>query len=176
VRVTNLSNDRSVVVRVNDRGPYHQDRIIDVSVKTAILLGFYTGGVAPVRVEYLGTAPLEGSDDGMLIATLRRGEPAPTPSLVRVASTKPWVSNVPLPSQRPYSLGDGQAMTSAQPENDAPGVFRASAVDYNKPVRANVTAPIRPAVSAYAPALPDRQNGDLVLPAVTPAANARGLN
>ncbi len=53
-RVTNLSNNRSVIVRVNDRGPYHSDRVIDVSVKTAILLGFYGSGLAPVRVEYVG--------------------------------------------------------------------------------------------------------------------------
>src|SRR5215470_1085974 len=59
VRVTNLSNNRSVIVRVNDCGPYRSDRVIDVSVKTAILLGFYSNGVAPVRVEYVGTAPLE---------------------------------------------------------------------------------------------------------------------
>jgi rare lipoprotein A len=161
VRVTNLSNNRSVIVRLNDRGPYHPDRIIDVSVKTAILLGFYTSGVAPVRVEYVGTAPLEGSDDGMLIATLRQGEAAPAPSLVRVATAKPWMRNVPLPSQRPYSLGDGHAAPDSRPENDTPSVLRTSAV----------TAPLRPAASAYAPALPDRQNGDLALPALTPAAN-----
>src|SRR5215470_12411549 len=110
VRVTNLANNRSVIVRVNDRGPYHPDRIIDVSVKTAILLGFYTDGVAPVRVEYVGKAPLEGSDDTMLIATLRQGEPAPAPSLVRVASAK-LPRNVPIPLQRPYSLGEGSSNT-----------------------------------------------------------------
>jgi rare lipoprotein A len=113
VRVTNLSNNRSVIVRVNDRGPYHADRIIDVSVKTAVLLGFYGSGLAPVRVEYVGAAPLEGSDDSMLIATLREGQPAPPPPLVRVASTKPFVPelaarNVPMPPGRPYLLGEGQ--------------------------------------------------------------------
>ncbi len=107
VRVTNLDNNKSVIVRVNDRGPYHDDRIIDVSVKTAQLLGFYTSGVARVRVEYMGTAPLEGSDDNMLIATLRQGEPAPMPSLLRVTSAKSLVprSNIPVPVERPWSLG-----------------------------------------------------------------------
>src|SRR5215831_10013096 len=123
-RVTNLSNNRSVIVRVNDRGPYHSDRVIDVSVKAAILLGFYSSGVAPVRVEYVGKAPLEGSDDKMLIATLRQGEPAPVPSLIRVASTKPFVPelatlnvrrNVPLPSDRPYSLGEGLLLSNYRP-------------------------------------------------------------
>src|SRR5215470_2397894 len=90
-RVTNLSNHKSVIVRVNDRGPYNGDRLIDVSMRAANLLGFYGSGLAPVRVEYVGRAPLEGSDDNMLMATLRQGEPAPTPSLVRLASAKPFM-------------------------------------------------------------------------------------
>jgi rare lipoprotein A len=110
VRVTNLDNTKSVIVRVNDRGPYHADRIIDVSVKTAQLLGFYGAGVARVRVEYVGTAPLEGSDDNMLIATLRQGQPAPAPSLVRVAAAKPLLPrSVPVPMERPWGLGQGSA-------------------------------------------------------------------
>ena len=165
VRVTNLSNNRSVVVRVNDRGPYHPDRIIDVSVKTAVLLGFYTSGVAPVQVEYVGTAPLEGSDDSMLIATLREGEPAPSPSLLRVAATK-LPRRVPIPSQRPYSLGEGPAASNSRPENEDASAARTSAVDYSRPVTANVaTGLIRPAVSAYAPALPDMRGSDRFLPA-----------
>src|SRR5438067_4824855 len=76
VRVTNLANGRSIVVRVNDRGPYAHDRLIDVSVRTAELLDFYGHGVARVKVEYVGRAPLEGSDDRKLIATLREGSPA----------------------------------------------------------------------------------------------------
>jgi rare lipoprotein A len=108
VRVTNLDNNKSVIARVNDRGPYHADRLIDVSVKTAQLLGFYSAGVARVRVEYLGIAPLEGSDDNMLIATLRQGQPAPAPSLVHVAAAKPMTSrNVPVPLERPWGLGQG---------------------------------------------------------------------
>ena len=165
VRVTNLSNNRSVIVRVNDRGPYHPDRIIDVSVKTAVLLGFYTSGVASVRVEYVGTAPLEGSDDNKLIATLREGEPAPPPSLLRVASTK-LPRTVPIPSQRPYSLGEGPAAWNSRPENEDASAARTSAVDHGRPVTANVaTGPIRPAVSAYAPALPDMRGSDRFLPA-----------
>ena len=125
VRVTNLSNARSVIVRVNDRGPYHADRVIDVSVRAATVLGFYGSGLAPVRVEYVGTAPLEGSDDTMLMATLREGEQAPPPSLVRVVSAKPFVAetpsragvlrNVPVPPDRPYSLGDGQMHSNYRP-------------------------------------------------------------
>ncbi len=57
VRVTNLANRRSLVVRVNDRGPYVGHRVIDVSAKTAKLLGFYDHGLAKVKVEYVGRAP-----------------------------------------------------------------------------------------------------------------------
>jgi rare lipoprotein A len=85
-RVTNLSNGRSLVVRVNDRGPYHSDRIIDLSMKASQLLDFYGRGTAWVRVEYLGRAPIEGSDDRVLEATLRIDEPAPYPGSVKTAA------------------------------------------------------------------------------------------
>jgi peptidoglycan lytic transglycosylase len=62
VRVTNLANRRSLVVRVNDRGPYVGRRLIDVSARTAKLLGFYDRGLAKVKVEYVGRAPLRGAD------------------------------------------------------------------------------------------------------------------
>jgi rare lipoprotein A len=123
VRVTNLENNRSVIVRVNDRGPYHEDRIIDVSVKTAQLLGFYSNGVARVRLEYVARAPLEGSDDAMLIATLRsNGQPAPAPSLVRVASSKSFLprNNVPVPMERPWGLGQGDTASSTASGDPSP--------------------------------------------------------
>ncbi|MBI1239519.1 MAG: septal ring lytic transglycosylase RlpA family protein [Alphaproteobacteria bacterium] len=59
VRITNLENGRSIVARVNDRGPFVAGRIIDLSRKGAELLGFRTQGTAPVRVTYLGRAPLD---------------------------------------------------------------------------------------------------------------------
>src|SRR5450432_2662769 len=119
-RVTNLSNGKSLIVRVNDRGPYHGNRLIDVSNKAAELLEFKGVGVARVRVEYVARAPLEGSDDRQLVATLRTGVPAPMPSLVRVASARPFVpegpssgrpirGEVPMPEGRPYNLGNTQA-------------------------------------------------------------------
>lgn len=123
VRVTNLANRRSVIVRVNDRGPYHGDRIIDLSGKAAELLAFRHHGVARVRVEYVGPARLEGSDDRVLLATLREGSPAPAPSLVRVASARPivqdtsssraWSGPVPLPLERPFDLGPGASTREA---------------------------------------------------------------
>src|SRR6266705_5502267 len=119
-RVTNLSNGMSLIVRVNDRGPYHGNRLIDVSNKAAELREFKGNGVARVRVEYVGRAPLEGSDDRQLMATLRTGEPAPSPSTVRIASARSFIpeissparpirGEVPMPEGRPYSLGNSSA-------------------------------------------------------------------
>lgn len=53
VEVTNLENGESVIARVNDRGPFHEDRIIDMSYAAAVRLGFANRGVARVRVEAL---------------------------------------------------------------------------------------------------------------------------
>ncbi len=71
VRVTNAGNGRSMIVRVNDRGPYHGGRVMDVSQRVADALGFRGQGTARVRVEYIGRASLAGSDDNKLMATLR---------------------------------------------------------------------------------------------------------
>jgi rare lipoprotein A len=57
VRVTNLANKRSVVVRVNDRGPYGKGRIIDVSEAAARKLKMIRAGVVPVTVEIIKRAP-----------------------------------------------------------------------------------------------------------------------
>jgi rare lipoprotein A len=110
VRVTNLDNGRSIVVRVNDRGPYARSRVIDLSIGTAKALDFYSRGLARVRVEYVGRAPVEGSDDEMLMATLREGSPAPAPSKVMIAAAKPFIPNAgdgkdPPPSgERQFTL------------------------------------------------------------------------
>lgn len=170
-RVTNLSNGKSLIVRVNDRGPYHGNRVIDVSNRASELLEFKSKGIARVRVEYVGRAPLEGSDDRQLVATLRTGVPAPSPSLVRVASARPFVplvsgrairGDVPMPEGRPYSLGNTSqdlasinatsemsASSRARPAGRA--IENARAVSYESDAR--YAPAIRP-VSAYAPVDP----------------------
>jgi rare lipoprotein A len=108
VRVTNLENGRAVVVRVNDRGPFVGDRIIDMSRKSAELLGFKQKGRANVRVQYLGPAPLNdrGSD---LIAMNRRmdsrggsTEMAAAMPIVPTAAT-----TTPLPQRQRYYVQIG---------------------------------------------------------------------
>jgi rare lipoprotein A len=59
VQVTNLANGRSMVVRVNDRGPFTGDRVIDLSARAAELLDFKDEGTTDVRVRYVGPAPAE---------------------------------------------------------------------------------------------------------------------
>ena len=61
VLVTNLENDRQAKLRVNDRGPFVDDRIIDLSEAAARALGFQEQGLARVRVQYLELAPSKGS-------------------------------------------------------------------------------------------------------------------
>jgi rare lipoprotein A len=75
-RITNLHNNYSMIVRVNDRGPFAANRIMDVSRKTAEALDFRQSGTTRVKVEYIGAASLAGSDDQKLLATLRLDGPA----------------------------------------------------------------------------------------------------
>jgi rare lipoprotein A len=99
VRVTNLKNNRSLIVRVNDRGPFHEGRVIDVSVRAAQLLGFYDTGTTRVKLDYVGKASLGGSDDAKLAATLRGPGVSPQQPQVMVASAAP---QAPAPQPKPY--------------------------------------------------------------------------
>jgi rare lipoprotein A len=60
--VTNIRNGRTLLVRLNDRGPYKRGRIIDLSRRTAQLLGFDAQGTTEIRVRYAGPAPLDPTD------------------------------------------------------------------------------------------------------------------
>ena len=71
VRVKNISNGRSVIVRVNDRGPFHKTRIIDLSYRTAELLGTRAGGLAKVQVKYIGRARVDGQDEKYLLSSYK---------------------------------------------------------------------------------------------------------
>jgi rare lipoprotein A len=62
VYVTNLQNGRTLLLRVNDRGPYVNNRLIDLSLASARYLGLEQRGLSRVRVRYAGRAPLSGDD------------------------------------------------------------------------------------------------------------------
>ncbi|SEA62457.1 septal ring lytic transglycosylase RlpA family protein [Alkalimonas amylolytica] len=73
VLVTNLVNQKSAIVRVNDRGPFHQDRIIDLSYAAAHKIGMLQQGTAPVQVELIASPAMvrQGTDAEVLIAAAR---------------------------------------------------------------------------------------------------------
>lgn len=103
-RVTNLENGNSVVVRVNDRGPFHRGRIIDLSNQTAELLDMKHSGTAKVRVQYVGPAQMEGNDMPFLMASyVQKGDRGPVvapgtdqPGIMVASNTPPAVDGTPV--------------------------------------------------------------------------------
>ncbi|HTT99830.1 MAG TPA: septal ring lytic transglycosylase RlpA family protein, partial [Rhizomicrobium sp.] len=112
VRVTNLDNGKSLIVRVNDRGPYAKGRIIDVSEQAAKLLGFYNQGTARVRVTYVSRAtqpdgePLLVNDTPPEVASAVPAVPTPHVSVDKLptlpgAPVAPPVRVASLPKPAP---------------------------------------------------------------------------
>lgn len=106
-RVTNLGNGRSIMVRINDRGPYISGRIIDLSYQAAEALGYRANGSANVEVRYIGPAPLNGDDNKMLVASLNREtriEQQGATTMIAMADTAPVPRSGPA-SRDPLSGG-----------------------------------------------------------------------
>ena len=91
VRVTNLENGRQLEMRVNDRGPFVDERLIDLSRRAAQLLGFHRKGLAKVRVEYLGLDHLEADVPW----------PAEAPAVVVAAADGPDIASKPRWTPQP---------------------------------------------------------------------------
>ncbi len=169
-RVTNLTNNRSMIVRVNDRGPFHGGRIIDLSERVAHALDFKHIGTARVKVDYIQRASTAGSDDRLLVATLRTdGAPAqmpggysplpgqqpimvasnaPTPSSTFVPGLQPRPAATPIRPAAPVAVAFQPQV--AQPQAAQPEVQRAEAeesdaspvlVAENRPVRRQMPLP-----------------------------------
>ena len=100
-----------MIVRVNDRGPFHSDRIMDVSHRVAQTLQFDRSGTGRVKVEYIAPASLDGSDDDMLMATLRTDRPA------RLPGETPEIRVAEAPAPRPLAH---EARMEPRPEPAAP--------------------------------------------------------
>jgi rare lipoprotein A len=106
VRVTNLDNGRTVEVRVNDRGPFIGDRLIDLSQAAARQLGYEGQGLAPVRVEFLGLADARGTPPKPMVAQ-RRPPPLPVPAaVIAVAAVPPAASPARHASASVCPVGD----------------------------------------------------------------------
>jgi rare lipoprotein A len=137
VRVTNLENGKSIVVRVNDRGPYAKGRIIDLSEHAADLLGYKAQGTARVRVTYLDKASLHGLGP----ATPAEETPMEIAQAVSAAPT---------------------SVVSAQALPQVPGVAAAAA----KPMAA-LPKPVAQPVSMVQDAVPDGRVTQFPVPAAT---------
>jgi rare lipoprotein A len=117
-RVTNLRNGYSVIVRVNDRGPFEGGRVMDVSSRVADVLDIKSTGTAKVKVEYVGPAPLEGSDDDALLASLRTdGSPAKLDGApTMVAATAPTApTEAPAESKAATDMTPPAAKEASEP-------------------------------------------------------------
>lgn len=137
-RVTNMENGTSVIVRVNDRGPYEYGRIIDVSSKTADMLDIKRKGSAQVRVQYVGRAPLEGNDMPYLMASyVQKGERGPSvmpegqiATGVMVASNEPFrnqggsLGTITIPAKASLDVGEPvTALAAPVPQSATPQSF-----------------------------------------------------
>ena len=188
VRVTNMENGHSMILRVNDRGPYHANRLMDVSEEAARALNFHRKGTARVRVEYAGKASVAGSDDRKLLATLRTdGSPAAIGRApVMMADLGPSEAE-PAPERferptralafKPAETRDDDAPEAAptpRPARPAPIVL-ASAPSVAVPAAVQPTAarsaPFRPAASPTVAAAKAPEPRRAVAEAARPAAS-----
>jgi rare lipoprotein A len=119
VQVTNLENGREVIVRVNDRGPFARDRLIDLSRGAAQVLGFEQAGQARVHVRYLGPAPRRVNADG----TPAPASP-PSPAPVAPATVQEEGPRSLLP---PSSVQPETELAGAPVENERPWASRSYA-------------------------------------------------
>ena len=123
VRVTNLDNGKSLIVRVNDRGPFAKGRIIDLSERAAELLGYKARGTARVRVTYVGRADMEGGGPPPDETPPEVASAVPAAPTGRVAAAAldalpgtavaPPVSSAPLPA--PSAVPTADAAVATQP-------------------------------------------------------------
>ena len=91
VEVTNLANGRRIVVRVNDRGPFVDNRVIDLSRGSAEALGMLQAGVGEVRVRYLGRAPRTGGGTTLQYAETEDAPSAAPPNRSPSARGAYWI-------------------------------------------------------------------------------------
>lgn len=145
VRVTNLDNNRELVLRVNDRGPFVGDRLIDLSQAAARELGYEQQGLARVKVEFIqlaearGTKPVSGSFAGLRPSDAKM--PEPKASDVRVADGRS--GDTRAGAAKPYGGFTGERIEVAKLEPTAltPGARTAQTLSDAVP---GPTCPIGP--------------------------------
>lgn len=126
VRVTNLDNGKTVILRVNDRGPFYSDRIIDLSFAAAKKLGYAERGTARVKVE--GIDPHEwwaaqGRPVPMVLAQPKMATPQPVAQPVAVASSQPVEQYTPPPAQHAAAVLPVQVEVKKNASPAASGLY-----------------------------------------------------
>lgn len=181
-RVTNLDTGSSVVVRVNDRGPYHPGRIIDVSNKAAELLDFQRTGTGRVNVQYVGRAPLDGHDMPYLMASyVRKGDRLPSiapegqiATGVMVASNERMGSSSPMRRMESYQTSGSMqtSLSGSTPSggNTRPSAFAMMSASTAAAEAASANANAKHAATASAVPLPASRPMASVAPATVRAA------
>lgn len=120
-RVTNLANKKSVVVRINDRGPFMDDRIIDLSYTAAFKLGIVGDGSAEVEVESLTPNASANITVNTITANTVQSQPlesSPPASAVQAVSVAPVVVAVPVPVAAPVAPATPPAILSQLGSNN----------------------------------------------------------
>nr|WP_246617848.1 septal ring lytic transglycosylase RlpA family protein [Rhizobium populisoli] len=181
-RVTNMDTGSSVIVRVNDRGPYHPGRILDVSEKTAEMIDIKRLGTGRVNVQYVGRARMDGNDTPFLMASyIRKGDRLPSvrpegqiATGVMVASNQPFGDQLQsyrsaLPQPIAPARATPNAVNSARPQVAAAKPVPAAAPVYvaatspaaprssDRPVVSEARQPVKVASAAGYPTEPQRQ-------------------
>lgn len=169
VRVTNLDNGRAMIVRVNDRGPFVDGRILDVSRRTAQMLGFERDGLARVHVELLaddskremmiakGELPRETGATGTMLAQASPAAAAPATQVAAGAPTDPPARLTPVsavPLDAPTAAVPQPPPPTPAPVAVAPVRQFAAAASVPEPAAARPQD--RPTVAAPPPATPSR--------------------
>lgn len=125
-RVTNLDNGKSVVVRVNDRGPFHAGRVIDLSYAAAVKLGYRDRGTA--RVEVRGLGPGENAREPHdAIAARATGRPAPATGLDKLVGALPDVGAIASASAAARAAQGSPPATAPSPAMPAPSTASSAA-------------------------------------------------
>lgn len=169
-RVTNVKTGSSVIVRVNDRGPYAHGRLIDLSHRAAEMLDYADSGTAKVKVEYVGRAPLDGNDDKYLMASYKPGnnqmDPSdglPTGVMIAMNGSTPSAPVAEVASADPFPgvLSDAPAPLADAPLRDS--IAAEDTGDSDVVMTATVVNPGDLELPAFGPIAPER-------PAYDPAA------
>jgi rare lipoprotein A len=135
VEVTNTQTGQSMIVRVNDRGPFKDDRLIDLSAAASVVLGIHQSGTGEVRVRYIGPADIHSPAERLYPAVDNEPGSQPVQRMTRVAQAAPvmakpvsFASSEPAPfGQRrqiapqplSYNIGDGRITEATPMDYDA---------------------------------------------------------